>query len=227
MVYSYQNCVACQYIYYFVSQLLPTPRILSYSICQNCMALLHALTLLTACMRRGYFIHKKAHQPISAVRICFCVYAHHTGYVREVPKICDRDCNMNLTLLRHFSACMLLSMCSECRAAQQHSQYEQTFSMFNFLIYLLSNVTFCYLYIRVCKNTNFLILHRYIYYLYLSLSQLRIVSFLKQKSKIMPLNQELQKTSYAGSLLLQSALAVYKTTHYAILTLQLRALLFG
>ena len=42
-------------------------------------------------MGRGKFIDKNAHQPISAVYICYWVYARHAGFVREVLKDSERD----------------------------------------------------------------------------------------------------------------------------------------
>ena len=54
----------------------------------NPSALLHALTLLIACM---VLIDKSADWPIRAVYICFCIYAHRAGFVRKVPKNSERD----------------------------------------------------------------------------------------------------------------------------------------
>ena len=65
----------------------------------NCSALLHTLTLLTAFMRWGKFIHRKAHKPISTVCICFCLYACNTGCVHEVLNSYERDFKFSLVSL--------------------------------------------------------------------------------------------------------------------------------
>ena len=51
-----------------------------------------ACTDFVDCVHGAGLVHSQnAHQPIGPVCVCFCVYAHHTAFVREVPKICERD----------------------------------------------------------------------------------------------------------------------------------------
>ena len=52
-------------------------------------------------MGRGEFIDKNAHYPISAVCICICVYARHAGFVREVPKVSERDFGSRFIMLKN------------------------------------------------------------------------------------------------------------------------------
>ena len=61
-------------------------------------------------MGLGEFIDKNAHQPISAVYICFCAFtrhagfvrARHAGFVREVQKDSEKDFNLVANLCNRF-----------------------------------------------------------------------------------------------------------------------------
>ena len=54
------------------------------------------------------------HQPISAAYICFCIYARHAGFVREVAKDSEKDfrCPLWLTLLRCRYGGIQLGLCA-------------------------------------------------------------------------------------------------------------------
>ena len=45
------------------------------------------------------------------MRICFCVYAHHAGFVREVPKDSERDFNTNSVCLCENNIILIFCFC--------------------------------------------------------------------------------------------------------------------
>ena len=69
-----------------------------------------AHTSLVDCVYGAGLVHK----PISAVCICFCVYACIAGFEREAPKNCGRDCSFGRIQLVGYPCPVLPLLLAPC-----------------------------------------------------------------------------------------------------------------